>query len=254
MWTVVPDIYNVVTAPHIRISIFNWMYLLCYRRYIDNSMWVILQPWCQYSAHPPDHAIWTVVPDIYNELTAPHIQDSIFNSTYLRRYLRYVDNSMGVVLQTWCQYSTRPPVYALWTVVPDIYNLFTARHIKASIFNWTYLRWYWRYIDNAMGLILQPWCQIQRTSSSLRYVNCGPGHIQCSYSSSYLGFNIQLNVSPRLLWICRQFYAHYTENLVPIQRTASSLRNVNYGPGHIQCIYSSTYSGINIKLNVSALV
>jgi hypothetical protein len=94
---------------------------------------------------------------------------------------------------------------------------------------------------------------IQRITSSLRNVNCGPGHIQYTYSSTYWGFNIQLNVSALLLEICRQFAERYTVTLVPILRTASSLRSVNCGPGHIQCIYSSTYSGHNIQLNVSAM-
>jgi hypothetical protein len=63
-----------------------------------------------------------------------------------------------------------------------------------------------------MYVILQTWCQIQRTSSSLRYLNCGPGHIQCIYSSAYSGFNIHLNVSALLLEISRQFNARYTAN------------------------------------------
>jgi hypothetical protein len=46
-------------------------------------------------------------------------------------------------------------------------------------------------------------------------VNCGPGHMQCNYSSAYSGHNIQLNVSPLLLEIPRQFNARYTANLVP---------------------------------------
>jgi hypothetical protein len=66
-----------------------------------------------------------------------------------------------------------------------------------------------------MRFILQSWCQIQRTSSSLRYVNCGPGHIQSTYSSAYSDFNIHLNVSALLLYISRQFTARYTANLVP---------------------------------------
>jgi hypothetical protein len=33
---------------------------------------------------------------------------------------------------------------------------------------------------------------VVRTSSGLRYVNCGPGHIQGIHSSAYLGFNIQV--------------------------------------------------------------
>jgi hypothetical protein len=31
----------------------------------------------KYSAHRPVYAVWTVVPDVYNALTAPHIQASI---------------------------------------------------------------------------------------------------------------------------------------------------------------------------------
>jgi hypothetical protein len=57
--------------------------------------------------------------------------------------------------------------------------------------------------------------QIQRTSSSLRHVNCGPGHIKSIYSSAYSDFTIQLNVSALLLEISRQFYARYSATLVP---------------------------------------
>jgi hypothetical protein len=39
-----------------------------------------------------------------------------------------------------------------------------------------------------------------------------------------------------------------------IQSTSSSLRCVDSGPCHIQCIYSSAYSDFNIHLNVSALL
>jgi hypothetical protein len=105
-----------------------------------------------------------------------------------------------------------------------------------------------------MRVILHSWCQIQRTSSSLRYATCGPGHIQSIFSTAYLGFIIHVNVSALLLEISRQFNARYTANLVQIQRTSYGLRNVNCGPGHIQCIYRSAYSVLNIELNVSALL
>jgi hypothetical protein len=77
-------------------------------------------------------------------------------------------------------------------------------------------------------LILQTWCQIQRTSPRFRYVYCGPGHIQYIYSSAYSGANNQLNVSALLLEICRQFNAPYTAILVPntahtLQTTLSEL-------------------------------
>jgi hypothetical protein len=56
---------------------------------------------------------------------------------------------------------------------------------------------------------------IAHTLSSLRYVDCGPGHIQCNYSYAYSGFNIQRNVSPLLLEISRQFNERNTATLVP---------------------------------------
>jgi hypothetical protein len=112
-------------------------------------------------------------------------------------------------------YNAHPLVDPMWSVVPVIYNAFTAPHIQTSIFIWTYLRCYCRYLENATRDILQTWCQIQRTPSSWPYVNCGPGHIQCIYSSAYSGRNIQLNVSALLLEIWRQFNAGCTTNFAP---------------------------------------
>jgi hypothetical protein len=73
-----------------------------------------------------------------------------------------------------------------------------------------------------MRVILQTWCQIQRTSSSLRYMICGSGHIQSIYSSAYLRLNIQLKVGPLLMDVSRQCNERYTASLVPI--TAHILR------------------------------
>jgi hypothetical protein len=122
----------------------------------------------------------------------------------------------------WAKYSAYPPVYAMWTVVPTIYIVFSAPHIWTSIFNCWCLRSYWRYLDISIVVILRTWCQIQRTSSGLRYVNYSPEHIQRIYSSTYSDFNIHLNVSALLLYISRQFNARYTANLVP--NTAHILR------------------------------
>jgi hypothetical protein len=66
-----------------------------------------------------------------------------------------------------------------------------------------------------MCVILLAWCQLQCTSSSLRYVNCGPGYIQSIYSSAYLAFNILLILPLLLLEICRYLDAHYTANFEP---------------------------------------
>jgi hypothetical protein len=158
---------------------------------------------------------------------------------------------------------------------------------------------------------VQTWSQIQRTSTTLRYVNCGPGHIQCSTSCAYSVFSIQLNVSALLLEISRQFYARYSANLEPntahiyhftlcelwsrtytmkwqlrifrlqystericapigdiptIQCALYCKRGAKYSahppvyimstvvPVIYQCSYSSAYSGLNIQLNISALL
>jgi hypothetical protein len=82
------------------------------------------------------------------------------------------------------EYRAHPLLYAMWTVVPDICSVITAPHIQVSIFNWTHRRCYWRYLENAMRVLLQTWCQISRTSSSLRNLNCGPDHIQYNNSST----------------------------------------------------------------------
>jgi hypothetical protein len=153
--------------------------------------------------------------DIYNAFTAQHIQASIFNWTYLRCYWKHLDISVRVILQKWCQIQCTSSRLRYVNFSPDIYNVTTVPHIQNSIINWTHLRCYRRHLDNTMSVILQTWCQIQRTSSCLRYMNCVPGHKQCSYSSAYLDFNIQLNVSPLLLEICRHFGARYISNLVP---------------------------------------
>jgi hypothetical protein len=148
----------------------------------------------KFSAHPSVYAVWTVVPAVYSVITVTNIQYSIFNSSYLRCYCIYVHHSASVILQTWYQYSAQPPDCSIWIVVPAIYSVITVPHIQASIFNWTYLRCYRRYITNSMRLILQTLCQIQCIPPSLRHLNCGPWHIQWIYSSAYSGFNIQMNV------------------------------------------------------------
>jgi hypothetical protein len=145
------------------------------------------------TAHIPQFTIC----DLWSRPYAMYLQLRIFRLQYSA-----VGNCAVVVDITTIQcalycklgtkYSSHPPVYAMGTVVLDIYNAFTAPHIQTTIFIWTYLSCYWRYVDNSLRVRLQTWCQIQRTSSSLRCVNCGPGHMQSLYSSAYLGFNIQL--------------------------------------------------------------
>jgi hypothetical protein len=144
-------------------------------------------------------------------------------------------------------YSAVTLAFDMWTVVPHGYNVFTAQHIQSWIFDRTYLRCCWRYLDNSIVVILQTWCQIQRTPSRFRYVNCGPGHIQCIYSSAYSDFTIHLNVSALLLEISRQFNARYTANLVPNTAHVLQFKLCDlWSRPYIK--YSSAYLGLNIQL------
>jgi hypothetical protein len=150
------------------------------------------------------------------------------------------------------KYCSHPLVYAMWTVVAAIYNVITPRHIQASIFNWSYLRSYCRYLDNTMCVILQNWCQILRICPSLRYEDCGPGHIQCIYSSAYSVFSIKLNVSALLLEISRQFNARYTVNLVThkahmLQYTLSDMWSQPYTMNLQLLLFKLQYSAERIS-------
>jgi hypothetical protein len=276
---VVPDIYNAFTAPYIQTSIFIWTYLCCYWKYLDNSMLLILQVWCQIQSTPsglrymncgPGHIQCTyssaysdfnvhlnvsaLLLNISRQFSARYTANLVPNTAHILRFtlcelwsrpytkflqlrifsLEYSAEgsspTIGGISTIQCalycklgtKYSAHPPVYAMWTVVPAIYKVFRAPHSQAIIFIWTYLRWNWRYSDTSMRVILQIWCQIQHTSLSLLYVNSGPGHKQCNYSSAYSGFNIRLNLSALLLQIIGHVDARYTANLVP--NTAHILR------------------------------
>jgi hypothetical protein len=85
-------------------------------------------------------------------------------------------------------------------------------------------------------------------------VNCVSGHIQCNYSSAYTGFNIQLNVSALLLEISEQVNARYISSLVPNTAHILQFTLCELWSRDIQCNNSSSYSGFNIHVKVSALI
>jgi hypothetical protein len=130
---------------------------------------------------------------------------------------------MRVILHSWCQIQrTSSSLRQVNCGTGHIQNIYSYAYFWAPIFSCRYLHSYCRYLDNTTRVILQIWCQVQSTSSGLRYVNCGPGHIQCNCSSAYAGFNIRLNVSALRLENSRQFNARYIDKLVP--NTAHILR------------------------------
>jgi hypothetical protein len=149
-----------------------------------------------------------------------HLQHGIFRLQYsTERICAAIGDISTMPSSIYCKpgakCSAPPPVNAMWTVVPYIYKAFTAPNIQDSIYNSTYLPCYRRYLDNSMLVILQTWCQRDGTSSTIRHANCGPGHIECNYSTAYSGFSIQQNVSALLLEIYWPFNARYTANVLP---------------------------------------
>jgi hypothetical protein len=92
---------------------------------------------------------------------------------------------------------------------PIKYIVIVVLHIPNSNSNWTYLRCYWWYVDHSIRVTLLVRCQIHYTSIGLRNVNSVSSQIYSNCSFAYLGLSIQLNVSPLLLGICRQFDARY---------------------------------------------
>jgi hypothetical protein len=142
--------------------------------------------------------------ELWSRTYAMHLQLRIFRLQFSsERICAAIGHISTIQCSLYCKlgakYSAYPPLYAMWTVVPAISKVLTAPHIQALIFNCRQLPCYWRYLDNSVRVILHSWCQMQRTSSSLRYVTCSPGHIKSIFSTAYLGFNIQLKVAPQLL-------------------------------------------------------
>jgi hypothetical protein len=136
------------------------------------------------------HILLFTLCELWSRTYTMHLQVRMYRIQYSsERICAAIGDNRTFPCPLYCKfgakYSEYPPVYSMWTVVPDIYNAFTATYIQISIFIWTYQPCYWRYLDNTLRVILQTLCQIQRTSSCLRYEICGPGHIQCIYSNAY---------------------------------------------------------------------
>jgi hypothetical protein len=128
------------------------------------------------------HILRYTLCELWSRTYAMHLQHRIFSLQYSTQRIcaaivDIISNQCALYCKLCAKYSARPPVYAMWTVVPAIYNVLPAPHIQSWKFDWTYLRCCLRYTDICMRVILQIWWQIQSTSSGLRYANCGPGHI-----------------------------------------------------------------------------
>jgi hypothetical protein len=121
--------------------------------------------------------------------------------------------------------------------------------------NRTYLPCCRGYIDYSMFVILRICCFIQRTSSSLCYVNRVPRQIQCIHHE-FLNFRGQK--SNRSYLPCCWGYVDYSMFVILricclIQGTSSSFCYVNRVPCQIQCIHHEFFNFRGQKSNRSYL-
>jgi hypothetical protein len=83
--------------------------------------------------------MWTVVPDIYNVITARifRLQYSAVGKSAV--FVDFTTIQCALYCKLGAKYiqklAANPAVYTMCTVVPDIYKVFTAPHSQATIFN-----------------------------------------------------------------------------------------------------------------------
>lgn len=142
------------------------------------------------------------------------------------------------------------------TLVEVKSNVIEVLHVQPSIFDWPYLRCYWRYVYNYMCVILYISYQMQRTPAGLRYVHSGLCQIHCSWSFAYFGLNIQLHVSRFLFRICGRSDARYALYFGPITTHICSfvlcqLRSWK-NPMSVQfCMFRFQYSIYRISVSIA---
>jgi hypothetical protein len=179
-------------------------------------MRVILQTWCLIQRRPSGLRYINCVPGHIQCISSSIHWDFNIRLNVSARLFEIIGHYDARYTANWVENIAHILQFTLRELWSRTYTMhLQLRIFSASIFNWTYLRSNCRYHDNSRHVILPTWCQIQRTSSSFRYVNSDQGHIQCIYSSAYSGLNIQLDVSALLLQISRQFNVRYTAKLLP---------------------------------------
>jgi hypothetical protein len=206
--------YN-FTVVHIQVSVINITYLRRYLTYLGNSMCVIIPSFCRTHCTSLGLVHINTGPcHVYN-FTVVHIQVSVINITYLRRYLTYLGNSMCVIIPSFCRtHCTSLGLVHINTGPCHVYN-FTVIHIQVSVINITYLRRYLTYLNNSMCVTIPSWCRIHCTLVGLVHINTGRCHVIWFYCCSYTGISNQHNVSPSLFDISRELYVRYNPFLVP---------------------------------------
>jgi hypothetical protein len=91
------------------------------------------------------HTLQMTLCELWSRSYTMHLQLRIFRLQYSsERICAAIADISRMLRAIYCKSgakcSAHPPVYDIWTVVPDICNVITAPHIQTSVFSWTYLR------------------------------------------------------------------------------------------------------------------
>jgi hypothetical protein len=134
---------------------------------------------------------------------------------YLRRYFTYLDNSMCVIIPSWCRihrislglvYITTRPRHNIWFYRCSYTCIRIQLNVSPSLF---------RYLDMSICFIIPSLCSIHWISLGLVYITTRHCYIIWFYHCSYTGISIHLNLSLSLFHISRQFDVSYYPFLVP---------------------------------------
>jgi hypothetical protein len=207
---------NLITVLDILASIFNWTYLRCYWWRVDKSKRVIR------------HIFWQIQGTSagLRYVNSRAQSNSMLQLVCIWRLLYSIERiSVGILdmstiqcslcstLSTKC--SRNPADYAMSIQVPVKTNIITFLAIQASIFNWTYLRCDWWYIDNRSALYSTFTAKYRAQQLVCAMSTLVPVKSNISTFLAIAGINIQFNVSSSISVTCRQFDERYTPHLQP---------------------------------------
>jgi hypothetical protein len=181
-------------------------------------MRVILHIWCQIQITHSGLGYVKSGPVKSNKMAFLAIQSSIFNWSYLRCYCWRIDKSMRVTLHTCCETQGTAAVLCYVKSGPG-----KIQYIYKSCYSVCNIQ---LTVSPSILLICRQWNarytphMLPSTGHKIRFGLCQlwSRKIQYNNSSCHSGFNLQLNVSPLRLVVCRQIDACYTPHLLPNTR------------------------------------
>jgi hypothetical protein len=195
---------------------FKWTYPRRYWWNVDNSMSVILHI-CSLIQGTISGLRYINSRALSNSMLQ---QVCILMFMYLIKRISVVILDMSIIQCSLCstfatKCSLNPADYAMSIQVPVKTNIITFLAIQASIFNCTYLRCDWWYIDNRSALYSTFTAKYRAQQLVWAMSTLVPVKSNISTFLAITGINRQLNASSSIFVICRHLNARYDPHLLP---------------------------------------